>query len=203
MKHAPLSDQDYQRLEDTLQRFAAQGAMSLERLDGFFAALLSGPDPLPPEECLPLILGSAFDDEDAFSSPKAIEQFARLVSGHWHDIAHTLQRQRDFAPWLTADAAGEVHGNDWAEGFYDGMQLMHEDWNLLFDDAEAAPALTPILALAFERHPDPEMRPFLDGASREQKDLWLAQIGDAVPRIYQFFAAIRARIAAELEADEK
>lgn len=201
MKHTPLSEQDYQRLETILQRFAAQGAMNLEQLDGFLAALLAGPESLPPQDCLPLILGEAFDDDDAFHNPKELERFARLVSGHWHDIAHALQHD-NFAPWLTADADGEVHGHDWAEGFYQGMQLMAEDWQLLFDDAEHAPALAPILALAFERHPDPEMRPFIDGASREQKDAWLGEIGSAVPAIHRFFAAIRARIAAEIEADE-
>ena len=37
---SPLTDKDYQRLSATLQRLAAQGAMSLEKMDGFFAAVL-------------------------------------------------------------------------------------------------------------------------------------------------------------------
>nr|MBP7579802.1 UPF0149 family protein [Vogesella sp.] len=202
MKSAALTDQDYQRLSDTLARFAPQGAMSLEKLDGFFAALLCGPEQIKPVDCLPAIMGAAFDDDDAFHTPKAMEQFVRLLSGHWLDIAHTLQRGQAFQPWLDEDEHGQVHGNVWAEGFSEGMQLMHEDWGLLFDDEDAAPALAPIMALAFEHHPDPEMRPFLHGASAEQREAWLAGISDSVAGIYTFFAQLRAEMAAAEAAEE-
>jgi len=204
MKHVALSEQDYQRLSATLTRLAPQGAMSLEKLDGFFAALLCGPEAIKPVECLPAILGAAFDDEDAFRTPKAMDQFVRQLSGYWLDIAHTLQQGLPFQPWLDEDEHGQVHGNAWAEGFSEGMQLMHEDWTLLFDDADAAPALAPIMALAFEHHPDPDMRPFLAGVSDAQRELWLGEISDAVARIHAFFARLRAEIAAaEADAEDE
>jgi uncharacterized protein len=194
MKHTPLTDHDYQRLGDTLARFKNQGAMSLEKLDGFFAALQSVPEPIKPTECLTLILGEAFDDERAFPSQKALEQFVALLTGHWFDIAHTLQAGEEFHPWLEPDEHGVVHGNDWAEGFSAGMELMHDDWGLLFDDEEQAQALVPIMALAYEHHPDPEMRPYLDTADPQQREEWLAGISPAVESIYRFFATIRKQI---------
>jgi len=194
MKHQPLTDRDYQRLSDTLARFKNQGAMSLEKLDGFFAALLCGPEPVKPAECLTEILGSAFDDERAFPTEKALEQFVSLLTGHWFDIADTLQRGEEFHPWLEPDAAGVVHGNDWAEGFNVAMELMNDDWGLLFDDEEEAQALVPIMALLYEHHPDPEMRPYLDAADPQQREDWLAGISPAVTSIYRFFTALRKQI---------
>lgn len=197
MSHQPLTERDYERLATTLNRFRNQHCMNLEQLDGFFTALLCGPLPIKPTECLPLILGDAFDDERAFPSEKALEQFVTLLKGHWLDIADTLHTGATFQPWLEPDEQGVVRGNDWAQGFSEGMELMNEDWGLLFDDTEHAQALEPIMALAFEHHPDPEMRPLLEGVSAEQREQWLAQISPAVTEIYQFFAAIREEMERE------
>jgi len=191
MKREPLTDLDYQRLAATLARHREQQCMSLEQLDGFFSALLSGPMPIKPAECLPIILGEAFDDESAFPTSKALEQFADLLLGHWLEISNTLQEGRPFHPWLQEDQDGAVHGNEWAQGFVEGMQLMQEDWGLLFDDAEQAPLLEPIMALAFENHPDEDMRPYLDAADAGQHSAWLAQISPSVEAIYHFFEALR------------
>lgn len=191
MRHQPMTERDYQRLSSTLARFRNQQCMSLEQLDGFFTALQCGPMPIKPTECLPMILGEAFDDERAFPSEKALEQFVDLLMGHWAEIAHTLHAGEAFHPWLEADEHGVVHGNDWAQGFTEGMELLNEDWGLLFDDEEQAQVLEPIMALAFEHHPDPDMRPFLEGASPAQREQWLAGISPAVSAINAFFAAIR------------
>jgi uncharacterized protein len=197
MSHKPLTDRDYQRLSTTLARFQKQNCMNLERLDGFFAALLCGPMPVKPTECLPLILGEAFDDERAFPSEKALEQFVDLLMGHWFDILNTLQHAEPFQPWLEPDEQGQVHGNEWAEGFMTGMELMNDDWGLLFDDAEHAGALEPIMALAFEHHPDPDMRPYLEQTDPEQREAWLAAISPAVSEIYRFFATLRQQLEQE------
>ena len=45
MGERPLTDADYDRLADALNRFHGECAMNLEQLDGFFAALICGPDP--------------------------------------------------------------------------------------------------------------------------------------------------------------
>lgn len=199
---SPLTDRDYQRLSDTLQRFQSAGCMNLEQLDGFFTALQAGPDIIRPEECLPLILGEAFDDERAFPSGKALEHFVGLLLGHWQDIARSLARQEGFQPWLEENDLGEVKGNDWAEGFAEAMQLMQDDWNLLFDDEDNASLLEPIMLLAFERHPDPDMRPRFDNGQLEERDQLLAAISPSVHGIHAYFSRLRAAMEAELAAEE-
>lgn len=202
MTHTALSDADYQRLSTILTRLGPQGSMNLEQLDGFFAALLAGPEPITPKDCLPAILGAAYDDERAFGSPKALEQFVKLLMGHWLDIADTLHHDRPFHPWLEADEHGEVRGNDWAEGFRQGMQLLNDDWALLFDDAAHAPLLSPILALAFERAPDPDMQAYVGHVDPAQREAWLAELSESVGGIHRFFAGLRAELAAEEAGDD-
>lgn len=199
MNHEAMTDRDYQRLADTLARFSDQDCMNLEELDGFFTALLCGPLPVKPTECLSIILGQAFDDEEAFPGNQALERFANLLMRHWLDIAHTLQANEPFHPWLDADEDGLFHGNDWARGFVEGMELMYDDWTQLLDDPEHGAALTPIMALAFadqpaENQPDDEMRAWLAAAGPEQHAEWLSAITPSVAEIHDFFSRLREEI---------
>jgi uncharacterized protein len=200
MNHEAMTDRDYQRLADTLDRFSDQDCMNLEELDGFFTALLCGPMQIRPTECLSTILGQAFDDEEAFPGTQALERFANLLMRHWLDIAHTLLAGEPFHPWLQADEDGIFHGNDWAEGFVAGMELMYEDWSELLDNPEHGAALAPIMALAFEDQPDEEMRAWIEQAGPDRRSEWLAAITPAVTEIYDFFKARREEI--ERESDE-
>lgn len=147
------------------------------------------------------MLGPAFDDDESFTSVKALEQFVDLVGRHWRDIADTLRNGAEFQPWLEEDAAGEVRGNDWAEGFSAGMQLFNDDWAEVFDHPQLGEALAPIMALAFERDPDPEMRPFLGEVDEVRRAEWLGAIGPAVSALYGFFSARRAALEAEYGDD--
>jgi yecA family protein len=47
-----------------------------------------------------------------------------------------------------------------------GTHLHHESWKELFADEEHGGPLVPILALAHEHDPDPEMRPY-NGAQKQ------------------------------------
>lgn len=197
MPHPQMSEQDYQRLNETLTRFHPQGAMSLEGLDGFFAGLIAGPEQIRPAECLSMILGAAYEDEAAFAGPKALDAFMALVNGHWHEIAHTLAAGEPFYPWLEAAADGAVLANDWAEGFERAMALLPQDWQLAFDDLDAGSALAPIMTLAMERDPDPALR-----TSVSDREVLLGQITPAVATLYTFFGNLRSKMEAELAAAE-
>lgn len=202
MTHTPLGEHDYQRLSATLDKLQPQGCMNLEQLDGFFTALICGPDPIKPAECLPLVLGEAFDDDTAFTA-KSFDQFTQLLTQHWHDIYHTINNKESFYPWLAEREDNVVGGNDWALGFTEGMQLLQEDWALLFDDNDSSQALEPILALAFEHDPDPQNRPQYTGNPVEQHAQWVDQLSDAVAGIHVFFSQIRQQIADLNEQEEQ
>ena len=76
----------------------------------------------------------------------------------------------EFAPLLFMDEEGTAHANEWARGFMRGTHLHHESWKELIADEEHGGPLVPILALAYERDLDPEMRPYKDHINPELRD---------------------------------
>ena len=84
--NSQLSDDELDRLNELLSRFAAKSAMNLEQLDGSFAALISGPDDVLPSEYLPEILGDEMVNEDTFRAQPILQDFLLLVTRHWNTI---------------------------------------------------------------------------------------------------------------------
>ncbi|WP_153016116.1 UPF0149 family protein, partial [Pseudomonas savastanoi] len=66
MSHPPfqqaLTEAELDRLTDFLDAIGSP-AMNIEMLDGYFAALICGPEMVPPNEYLPQILGENFSFE--------------------------------------------------------------------------------------------------------------------------------------------
>src|SRR3954453_15614149 len=159
MGERPLTDAEYDRLAGTLNRFHGEGAMNLEQLDGFSAALICGPDRVHPSEYLPEIWGgSDMADEEAFASQQQLKDFLDLVMRHWNAIAETLQSGEVHLPLLLEDDQGMTHANDWAQGFLRGMALRRADWGELLKDEDEGGWIIPIFALAHEHDPDAERR---------------------------------------------
>jgi uncharacterized protein len=185
----PLSDDELQLLDDLLQQ-ADPESMTVEMVDGFFAALISGPDPVLPDEYLPEIWG----DAPAFENEEVAEDAIQLLMRHWNTIAsellRTLREDHVYEPVLFEDDEGIAHGNDWAHGFMTGVEMRLENWQELLDSEEFGGALTPILMLAQEDNPDPKLRPPKITAD-EREDL-IADLVEGVAFIYQYFAPQRA-----------
>jgi uncharacterized protein len=199
MRARPLADPEYGRLAGALDRFHGEGAMNLEQLDGFFAALICGPDAVPPSEYLPEIWGGDMANEEAFSSQQ-LKDFLDLVLRHWSTIADTLQSGDVHLPLLLEDEHGIAHANDWAQGFLRGMALRREDWADLLDDEDQGGWIVPIFALAHEHDPDPAMRPYPEPMSMERREQLIAGAAAAVARIYRYFEP-RRRMLAEIRSE--
>jgi uncharacterized protein len=193
----PLSDEEYLQIADMLARFPGERAMTLEMLDGFFAALACGPDHVCPSEFLPEILGETPADNLAFHDAGELEVFLALTMRHWNAVVHTLSSDDVFVPLLLEDDNGVAHGNDWANGFARGIELRREQWSDLFDDQENAGSLMPVLVLAHEHHPDPQLRPYEKPMSAQRREELIVAMAAAVPAIHGYFAAARQRAANE------
>jgi uncharacterized protein len=187
MTSQPLSDAELDRLSDLLSRFGAKGAMNLEQLDGFFAALIAGPDDVLPSEYLPEIWGDAMVNEDTFRAQAILQDFLSLVTRHWNAVSKTLRSGNVYTPLLLEDEHGVAHGNDWVNGFLGGMELRREDWNPLIDDEDNGGSLVPIFALAHEHDPDPELRPYDKPISPELREKLIIGVAAGVMRIYRYF----------------
>ena len=153
MKPPPLTDAEFDRLSAVLRRFDNQRPMNLEQLDGFFAALICGPDIVPPSEYLPVILGDDMVLEDTVNAQPALQDFLSLIMRHWNVIVDTLHSGEVFLPLLLQGENGISHANDWANGFLRGMELRRTEWAVLLNDEEHCGWLVPIFALAHEHDP--------------------------------------------------
>jgi uncharacterized protein len=140
-------------------------------LDGFFAALICCPDMVRPSEYLPEIWGGGeMADEEAWDSREQVQEFMNLVMQHWNTISRRQQARDVYLPILLEDEQGIAHANDWANGFLRGMSLRHYDWKELVNSEEHGGSLIPIIALANEHHPDPEMRPYKEPMDAQQRE---------------------------------
>ena len=59
----PLTNEEFDKVGEVLKRFGDKRAMNLETLDGFFAALICGPENVLPSEYLPEIWGGDMVNE--------------------------------------------------------------------------------------------------------------------------------------------
>ncbi|MFZ1092787.1 MAG: UPF0149 family protein [Xanthobacteraceae bacterium] len=191
MKPQPLSDAEFDRLEEILKRFGDKRAMNLEQLDGFFAALICGPNIVLPSEYLSEILGDQIINEHVFSAQPMLEEFFSLVTLHWNAMSYVLSSGDVFTPLLLEDKHGVSHANDWASGFMRGMELRREDWAPLVEDEDHGGSLVPIFALAHEHDPDPGMRPYNRPISAEQREKLIVGTAAGVMAIYHYFEAQR------------
>lgn len=201
MRAQPLTNIELDKLADVLGRFGDKRAMNLEMLDGFFAALICGPETVLPSDYLPQIWGGHMVNELEFETKPILEEFLSLIMRHWNATCHTLQSGDVFLPLLLNDEDGVARANDWANGFVRGMDMRRDGWSALMDDEEHGGSLIPILALAHEHHPDPAMRPYKEPISAEMRERLIAGAAAGVMAIYHYFETnrlleARARAAA-------
>ncbi|SPB15526.1 yecA family protein [Caballeronia novacaledonica] len=185
----PLSERELDRLEALLDSFGDE-AMTLEMVDGFFAALICGPERVPPHEWLMAVLGGAVPIE----SDKDAEKTLQLLIRHWNTIADELEVTLDedavYLPVLSLDEEdGVAHANEWAEGFVAGVEMRRESWSELFDDDEHMGSLLPVLMLYHEDDPDPELR--TDPEAFEDRDTIIQEMIAGLTLIYRYFDARR------------
>jgi len=121
-------------------------AMRMEQLDGFFAALVAGPEMVPPSEYLREIWSAEGDEAPVYDSPEQAALVLGLLTRHWNTIASRLAANVAHPPHLF-HATPDTRGLDWAEGFVRGVALRSKAWLPLSRDREFGPLLQTILQL--------------------------------------------------------
>ncbi len=187
-----LGDDEFDRLADFLAACGPQ-AMSLESLDGFFAALICGPDVVLPSEYLPQIWG----DDASFESDEQAHEIFGLLIRHWNAISSALLGALEvpdvYLPVLLEDAQGVAGGNAWAQGFLRGVSVRPASWRELLDSDEHGGPMLPIMVLAHEHDADPRMRPKPIAPDKREELLQLMIV--SLTAIYRYFEPHRARAA--------
>lgn len=206
ISNKPLSQAEEDELNRFLGRVKGGEIASFSALDGFLAAIACSPDMIMPSEYMPTLLqGETEADDLNFRNLEEANRFLELVSRHYNLV---LRQIRDFGkmergvpvfywPAIDVDENQEIiSADDWAEGFLSGTHLRPEDWGRFFDldlnDAEDS-FLFPILMLASEHHPDPEMRPFDKPLPNKARRELIAFATVGIKKIYDEFGEERKR----------
>ncbi|MDO9024341.1 UPF0149 family protein [Zwartia sp.] len=159
LKNNPLTPTELEAFDEFLSNLHGS-IKSFEALDGLFCALISAPALVPFSQYIEVIM----DKKDAFKNDKQAGEIMELMMRHWNTIADELQStvktDNIYVPPLIVDEDGVTAGNEWAEGFLIGVSLSDDgSWSDLMDDETLSQLLVPMMMLAHEHHPDPEMRP--------------------------------------------
>jgi len=144
----PLDDADLQRLEELLGGEAFQGeAMTLDELQGFLCALISGPESVEPAQWLPMALG----ESPHYENPQQAEETLTLVMRFYHQIAQSLARGEvlDFVLYRPNDSSAYDY-ETWCKAYLDGVNFSPVPWEDAGDAGEIEDLLFPIVILAGE-----------------------------------------------------
>ena len=184
-QHEPLTDAELDRLGDFLKGCKGGRAMNVEQLDGFFAALITGPDMVMPSEYYREVFGGEMSDTCEFASLDQANEILGMMMRHWNTIAGTLFKGEVYGPILLQDENGVAHGNDWAHGFMRGTLMWHDGWAELVNDEEHGGCLIPMMMLFHEHDEDPEMRP--KPISPERREDVIVHMAAGLLGAYRYF----------------
>ena len=149
-----LNDQELRELDELLAGANEDESMTLEEFDGFTAATLTSPIPIPPGELLDEILGGPAEEILERLPADDSERLLRLLRRHRDNVSQQLHDGEGFSPVLAYDDENRVDGRGWAIGYLRGVGLHAEDWSPLDDDDDFADILDPMVRLADEFDPD-------------------------------------------------
>jgi uncharacterized protein len=180
-----LNDAELDRLGAFLRGCKGGRAMNLEELDGFFAALIAGPETVMPSEYNREVFGGEMSDACEFSSLEEANEIFGLMMRHWNTIAGALFKGEVYVPLLLEDEQGLAHGNDWARGFMRGMHMRHDGWAELVNDEENGGWLIPVMMLYHEHDEDPEMRP--EPITPEKREKIITHMTAGLVGAYRYF----------------
>jgi uncharacterized protein len=193
----PLSDQELDRLAAFLGSLENPEALTLEGLDGFFCALVVGPELVMPSEYLPVVWGGELPDENAFESEEEASALIGLLMRHWNAIVAEYEESGVYAPLFDDPDVRGVPGRRWAQGFMRGVAMRRHGWGELFADENEGQLLA-IPMVAGEMDPTYPSEP-LAAETAGQLVVWMAA---GAGRAYRYFA-LRRRAAARAAQDDK
>jgi len=184
--NTPLDEDELASFDDLLANLPADGAMTLDGMDGYLTALLVGPVPLSSlktGDWLPVIWGG--DQEPApapFRSNQQRKRSTVLVLRHLRAIDAALtDTPDDWEPVFSVAEVPGTHGEeladatDWCLGFLAATDLAPDAWAALQSDPELGPGLATIAMLGGDVDMD-------EGEAGDAADLDDPQVRDQLSR---------------------
>lgn len=198
-QEGPLTEAELDRLTEFLRKSKGGQAMNIEEFDGFFAALIAGPEVVVPSEYLPEVFGGEMWDTCEFAGFDEANDILGLIMRHWNGIAATLHKGDVHMPILLEDDNGVCQGSDWSRGFIRGLDMRSAAWAELLADEKQYGWMLPVLMLYHEHDEDPELRPPPIGP--EKREEIIVRMAAGIVRAYRYFRPHRQRVASHYGAE--
>ena len=96
----PMTDTELESLGEFLRKCKGGKAMNIEEVDGFFSALIAGPEVVMPSEYLPEVFGGEVSDTCEFAGLDEANDILGLMMRHWNTIAAALHKEDVYLPIL-------------------------------------------------------------------------------------------------------
>ena len=193
LDNPPLTEAEMDELDQLLLSAATdESVMDMESLDGYLTALLLTPTLPDADVWVPGLWNSDDPDSSPFASGKQTKRVVQLALRHLASIDRQLKEGPDTLEPLFGIAEVEAEDSDevqeivdaelWCIGFLQGTAMTPEHWNRIFDDAELADALTPIVLLGSDPETLTPQQQELVG-SPEGRDTLSRQVPDAIAEL--------------------
>lgn len=186
MKSDPLSDAELDYVESILLKYGNDDSiLDASELDGFFTALISGPEVLPPTRWLPALWGGT---PPKFAKDAELQRFMTLLIQHINNcVLMLMEYPAEFAAlFSTREHQGETLTivEEWCFGYMRGVAL--GQWPAL-PKAEAAHLA------AIELHGNEAHFPQLEGMSQAEHQQSVTAIEPAVRALHAYWLAQRSQ----------
>ena len=153
---------------------APETAMNMEMLDGYFCALVVGPEVVPPSRWMVHVWDPDGVEAIEYDSQEQMEYAVGLLMRHWNTIASRLAETFPHAPYFAS--RGDWLGMDWSVGFSIGIAEAPNAWEKLARDETVAEAVACVMHLCAEEF-DPDFNPDTDELSIEER----AELAGVIP----------------------
>jgi uncharacterized protein len=182
----PLSETEFDRLEEILFLSEDRG-LSVEGVDGLFAALVCSPVEVGPAEWLPHVWGG---EPPEFITREEVQEAMGLLTRMWNHVADSIE-EGTFGPLFSSgigpDGSETVTPHLWCLGFVEGMRVHESHW---FNESneEIQDLVLPIgmvamdAAVLFGEAPDGE-----EQLSPEKLNRFSDLIPDVVAELHQYW----------------
>jgi uncharacterized protein len=203
----PLSEQEMDRLEEFLmsridedevesaEEEMDEGIFDISSLDGFFTAIVSGPNLMQPSQWLPVIWG---DFEPEWASETEFEEIISLLVRHMNGIAGMLiETPTEFEPiFMEHEMNGRQYliVDEWCVGYMFGVALDEASWQV----PDISQQLEAIALFGTEAGWD-----MLKQINQEEMERRQGLIASAAVQIHAYWYARRERSSTPLRADPR
>lgn len=140
----PFSDSDLDKLEAYLHAPSRiDTTLPADAMQGLLAAVVSAPDPIPPERWMAAILG----EDHQFTDPEEEREVKKLLRGFHDATRRQLDEGEGFDFILYAETEGPEEFADWCEGYLMGVELADPPWDEVAEPRDVDEMLFPFFAL--------------------------------------------------------